>query len=121
MTAPGILLVCFTSWLTPAAAPCMPAGLPACCPPSPCTLNPSVVLGLVSPKNHRFCAAMLAIKHPSAARPTPPGPAESMSLSHAVSVVLSRMFELRQQSSGFSLPQGISDLAAGYQDSGVER
>lgn len=47
--------------------------------------------------------------------------AESMSLSHAVSVVLSRLFEARQAASGFALPQGTQDLAAGYQDSGVER
>lgn len=44
-----------------------------------------------------------------------------MSLSHAVSVVLSRLFELRQQAGGYSLPQGVEDLAQGYEDRGVER
>lgn len=44
-----------------------------------------------------------------------------MSLSHAVSVVLSRLFEERQAAGGFALPQGLSDLAAGFADTGVER
>lgn len=47
--------------------------------------------------------------------------AESMSLSHAVSVVLSRLFEERQRATGYMLPQGVEDLAAGFQDTGVER
>ena len=38
-----------------------------------------------------------------------------------MSVVLSRLFELRQEASAFTLPKGTADLAAGYQDSGVER
>lgn len=54
-------------------------------------------------------------------RPLPSSAAESMSLSHAVSVVLSRLFEQRQQAAGFALPQGVCDLAAGWEDSGVER
>lgn len=44
-----------------------------------------------------------------------------MSLSHAVSVVLSRLFEERQRATGYMLPQGVGDLADGFQDSGVER
>lgn len=48
-------------------------------------------------------------------------PAESLSLSHAVSVVLSRIFEARQQASGYALPQGRGDLAAGFEETGVER
>ena len=48
-------------------------------------------------------------------------PTESMSLSHAVSVVLSRLFEMRQQASGCALPQSLADLAAGYEDTGAER
>lgn len=43
-----------------------------------------------------------------------------MSLSHAVSVVLSRIFEMRQQASGCMVPQGVEDLADGFQDSGAE-
>ena len=45
-----------------------------------------------------------------------------MSLSHAVSVVLSRLFETRQQAGGYALPpQGLADLATGSEESGVER
>lgn len=47
--------------------------------------------------------------------------AESLSLSHAVSVVLSRLFEERQRSSSYALPQGRADLAAGFEETGVER
>ncbi|EFN54791.1 hypothetical protein CHLNCDRAFT_52745 [Chlorella variabilis] len=46
---------------------------------------------------------------------------ESMSLSHAVSVVLSRLFEQRALAGSYAVPQGVADLAAGYQESGVER
>lgn len=46
---------------------------------------------------------------------------ESLSLSHAVSIVLSQLFQLRQQQSGFVLPASIADLAEGYQDVGFER
>lgn len=47
--------------------------------------------------------------------------AESLSLSHAVSVVLSRLFEARSAASSYHLPQSMGDLADGFQDSGVER
>ncbi|KAI3438206.1 hypothetical protein D9Q98_000643 [Chlorella vulgaris] len=46
---------------------------------------------------------------------------ESLSLSHAVSVVLSRLFEARSAASSYHLPQSMGDLADGFQDSGVER
>ena len=44
-----------------------------------------------------------------------------MSLSHAVSVVMSRLFEQRALAGSYAVPQGVADLAAGYQESGVER
>ena len=65
------------------------------------------------PQGHLTLLCLLC-PHPCAA-------AESMSLSHAVSVVLSRLFERRQQAGGYALPQGLADLATGYEESGVER
>jgi hypothetical protein len=44
-----------------------------------------------------------------------------MSLSHAVSVVLSRLFEQRTLAGSYAHPQGLADLAEGYQETGVER
>ena len=38
-----------------------------------------------------------------------------------MSVVLSRLFETRQQAGRYALPQGLADLAAGFEESGVER
>lgn len=38
-----------------------------------------------------------------------------------MSVVLSRLFEARQQAGGYALPQGLADLATGYAEDGVER
>lgn len=46
---------------------------------------------------------------------------ESLSLSHAVSIVLSQLFQLRQQQSSYSLPACAADLAEGWQDVGFER
>ena len=45
---------------------------------------------------------------------------ESLSLSHAVSIVLSQLFQLRQRESGRSLPASMADLAGGYKDQGLE-
>lgn len=52
--------------------------------------------------------------------PYPPA-TESLSLSHAVSIVLSRLFEARQAAGGYAVPQGLTDLAPGFEETGVER
>eukprot|EP00887_Chlorella_sp_A99_P002111 scaffold21.g2111.t1 len=46
---------------------------------------------------------------------------ESLSLSHAVTIVLSQLFQLRQQQCGLSLPASIGELAPRFTEQGLER
>ena len=46
---------------------------------------------------------------------------ESLSLSHAVTICLSQLFQRRQELWGYQAPQSLEELAEGYEESGKER
>ena len=46
---------------------------------------------------------------------------ESLSLSHAATVVLSQLFQKRQELVGHRVPQCLGELAEGFEEVGTER